>query len=124
MTQILPYIKHLKPYIRQLRNNMTPAEKRLWYKIRCKKLHGIQFCRQMPIESYIVDFYSKAPKIAIEVDGPIHLEAQATGNDINRDYVLKTLGVTVLRFTNDQIFNDIHSVIESIKRAILKNRPF
>ncbi len=123
MSNIIRYNKELKPYVRSLRNKMTSAEKKLWYKIRCRAIHGVQFCRQMPIKSYIIDFYAKELKIALEVDGSIHLSAFARNKDQNRDYVLSTLGIKVLRFTNENILTDIESVILSISAMVLKNLP-
>jgi very-short-patch-repair endonuclease len=123
MSEIIPYIGDLRTYARSMRNDMTRAEKKLWYKIRCKQLHEVQFCRQMIIESYIIDFYAKIPKIAIEIDGPIHLSREAIDKDMNRDHSLRELGITVIRFTNHEVINKIDAVINTISRVILNNLP-
>jgi very-short-patch-repair endonuclease len=69
---VLPFNKSLKPLARELRKNMTDAEKRLWSKIRRKQLKKIQFYRQKNIGDFIVDFYCPAAKLIIELDGGQH----------------------------------------------------
>jgi very-short-patch-repair endonuclease len=122
MTRIF-YHKYLKSYAVKLRNDMTPAEKMLWSKIKCKKIFELQFCRQFPVGKYILDFYCKPLKIAIEVDGPYHFTAQGLAYDANRDGVLNSYGIFVLRFTNEQVMNDLQYVINEIKLAV-KTSPF
>ncbi len=73
MAEIISYNSKTKRFAHSMRNKPTAAEKKLWYKIRCRQLSGMQFCRQMRIASFIIDFYCKELKLAIEIDGPIHL---------------------------------------------------
>ena len=111
---MLPYNINLKQYSRQLRENMTDAERHLWAKIRMKQLKGYQFYRQKPIGDYIVDFYCPKAKLVIEVDGSQHFSGEVTEDDRIRDAYMNSLGLKVLRFTNTDILTHIHGVVESI----------
>ncbi len=71
-----PYSRKLKDFARTLRSNMTEAEQHLWYRLRNKQICGVQFYRQKPLRSFIVDFYSPKAKLVIELDGAQHLEAE------------------------------------------------
>ncbi len=81
-----------------------------------KQINGCKFRRQHPIYRYILDFYCHEKKIAIEVDGRIH--SQNKDYDDYRDDFLKSIGVVTLRFTNDEILNEIDTVLEKIKSAL------
>ncbi len=111
---MLPYNRNLKQYSRQLRENMTDAERNLWAKIRMKQLKGYQFYRQKPIGDYIVDFYCPKAKLVIEVDGSQHFSDEMTEDDKIRDEYINSLGLKVLRFTNTDILTHIDGVVESI----------
>jgi very-short-patch-repair endonuclease len=115
---ILPYNKNLKFPSRELREEMTIAENLLWEQIRRKQILSVQFYRQKPIGSYIIDFYSKYPKIAIELDGGYHLERDQRKKDLNRDLYLTSLGIKTLRFTNHQILKTLDSVLQTISKTI------
>ncbi|HTD40958.1 MAG TPA: endonuclease domain-containing protein [Mucilaginibacter sp.] len=106
---------------RDLRKQQTPAEELLWRHLRNRRFNSYKFLRQHPVcvESafgknlyYIPDFYCSKAKLVIEADGPIHLFKMEY--DKNRDEVLSGLGLTVLRFTNDEILNDIYNVLNKI----------
>ena len=120
MDIIQTYSKYLKPYARALRKAMTPAEQVLWSKIRRRQILNIQFLRQRPIDNYIVDFYAKIPKLVIEVDGPIHHNRETLINDENKDDLMRTLGISVLRFSNDDVLHNIELVVLKIKSQIIK----
>ena len=98
-----PYNKNLKQASRDLRNNMTDAEKLLWSRLRNKQMLGLQFYRQKPILNHIVDFYCPTANLVIECDSSQHfteegLEADRIGNE-----ALGELGLKVLRFDNGQV---------------------
>ena len=93
---------------------MTEAEKLLWSKIRGKQLKGVQFYRQKPIGNYIVDFYSASRKIVIEIDGGQHYLEKGIEKDRIRDHHLHGLGLTVLRFSNIDVLQNIEGVVGSI----------
>jgi very-short-patch-repair endonuclease len=111
---MLPYNKNLKPFARELRKNMTEAEKLLWSKIRRKQLKGYQFYRQKTIGNYIVDFYCPATKLVIELDGGQHYTPEGKAKDKRRDEYLGALGLTVLRFSDRDVFVNTDGVLQMI----------
>ena len=118
MNTIIPYDRHLKERARELRRNQTPAELEIWAAIRKKKL-GVEFHRQVPLSHYIVDFYCHEIGLAIEVDGKIH-DIQVI-KDGQRQGKLEQFGVHFLRFTNDEVFSDLNTVLNKIKDKILES---
>ena len=104
------YRKDLRNKSRELQNNMTLAEKKLWYDY--LRRHKYRFLRQKPIGNYIVDFYCPKLKLAIEVDGTTHLDENE--NIIKYDKIrskeLKKIGIKVLRFWNDDVLNGLETV--------------
>ena len=121
---MLPYHDNLKQLSRQLRNNMTDAERYLWKRIRMKQLKGCQFYRQKPIGDYIVDFFCPRAKLAIEIDGSQHSSSEATEYGRMRDEYLMSLGLKVLRFNNNEIMKNIEGVVERIMEEIPLSPPF
>ena len=99
---------------RELRKNMTDAERTLWSKIRRKQLKNFQFYRQKNIGDYIVDFYCPAAKLIVEVDGGHYYEDKHFLEDNVRDNFLYELGFEVLRFSNRDIFENIDGVVQKI----------
>ncbi len=120
---MLPYNENLKQRSRQLRKNVTDAERQLWAKIRMKQLKGYQFYRQKPIGDYIVDFFCPKAKLAIEVDGSHHLVGEMIEYDSIKDDYLSSLGLRVLRFTNADVLTHIEGVVESIEGEIPLSPP-
>ena len=112
---MLPYNADLKERSRELRENMTNAESFLWAQIRKKQVKDCWFYRQKPIGVYIVDFYCPKAKLVIEVDGGHHFSSETTKYDKERDFYLSSLGIIVLRFTNDEVLRNIERVIEVIE---------
>lgn len=107
-----PYNKNLKKASRDLRNNMTDAEKLLWSRLRNKQILDLQFYWQKPILNYIVDFYCPAANLVIECDGSQHFTNEGLESDRIRDEALSQLGLKVLRFDNLQVLNEIDAVID------------
>lgn len=101
-----------------LTNNMTDAEKILWDKLKNRKVFKDRFRRQHPIGIFIVDFYCHEHKLAIEIDGEIHLEKEVAEYDDSRTHDIEKLGIKILRFTNDQIFSELDLVLKEILQAI------
>ena len=97
---------------------MTDAELFLWSKIRMKQLNNCQFYRQKVIGDYIVDFFCPKFKLVIEVDGGQHYSNDMLNTDRERDEVLKTMGMTVLRFTNLDVLRNIDGVVMRIVENI------
>jgi very-short-patch-repair endonuclease len=98
---------------------MTPAEQLLWREIRNRKLMGLKFRRQHPIHIYIADFYCHEIKLVIEIDGGIHNSDPIKENDQNRTAELDRLGISIIRFTNDQIMENTNQVLIDLKQFIL-----
>ena len=115
---MLPYNKNLKQLARELRKNVTEAEKLLWSKIRKKQFHGLQCYRQKNIGNYIVDFYCPAVKLIIELDGSQHYSQEGIKKDNIRDNYLENLGFTVVRFTDREVLKNIEGVLEVLQRHI------
>ena len=115
---MLPYNENLKQRARQLRNNMTDAERYLWAKIRMKQLKGYQFYQQRPIGDYIVDFFCPRAKLVIEVDGRQHAYNETAQYDRIRDEYMRSLGLKVLRFINTEVLTNIEGVVERIEKEI------
>lgn len=103
---------YLTKNAQQLRKNMTKEERRLWYE--CLKSLPVNVNRQKVIGSYIVDFYIAAARLAIELDGSQHFEAEGTIADAVRDEKLRSLGITVLRYSNADINLRFNEVCEDI----------
>jgi len=120
---MLPYNRNLKQYSRQLRDNMTDAERHLWAKIRMKQIKGYQFYRQKPIGDYIVDFYCPKAKLIIEIDGSHHFFNETVKEDKIRDDYLDSLGLRILRFTNTDVLTHIEEVLERIEDEIPLSPP-
>ena len=97
---------------REMRNNPTPAEDALWSVLRNRQLGGFKFRRQHRILPFILDFYCVQLKLAIEVDGPIH-ELSKEQDEFRTKY-LNDLGIDVLRFSNEQVLNDMIGVARLI----------
>ena len=109
----LPYNAKLKERARFLRNNQTNAEKKLWYQF--LSLHRVKFNRQKIIDNYIVDFYCAKYKLVIELDGPSHDDDEAFEKDKMRTKKLESYGLTVIRFSNYQIYEYFEGVINEIE---------
>lgn len=103
---------------RQLRNNLTPQEAKLWVKLRELKPLGFHFRRQAPIRHIIVDFMSFRDKLVIEVDGGQHNFDEAARRDDVRDAFLKGEGFRVLRFWNHEVDRELGAVMEAVVRAL------
>lgn len=116
-----PYNPSLKPLARQLRKQPTKAEKRLWRQLRSKQIAGVQFYRQKPLQSYIVDFYCAAAKLVIEVDGDSHFNDEQIQYDSDRTKKLEDMGLRVLQFTNQEVLREMEGVLEVIEEAVLNS---
>ena len=103
---------------RFLKKVQTEAEAALWQRIRSKKLNGFKFRRQHPVAYYIVDFYCHECRLVIEVDGKIHEKKDNSDYDRIRTQDLMGLSTTVIRFTNEQVLQNIDLVLEEIKRHL------
>ena len=95
---------------------MTGAEEILWEQLRGKKILGLRFRPQHPIDIFIADFYCHPVKLVIEVDGGIHKSKEQHNYDIGREGELENWEIKVIRFTNEEIENNITEVIKEIEQ--------
>ncbi len=100
---------------RALRKTQTKAEARLWEALRNDQVCKLKFRRQHAFDNYILDFYCHKMKLAIEVDGGIHNDPEVSAYDENRTKNLNENGITVLRFSNEDVENNIKKVIKIIE---------
>jgi very-short-patch-repair endonuclease len=115
-----PVWEKLKPYAREMRKNPTPAEDALWQHLRLNQL-GVKFRRQHAIGPFIVDFYAREARLIIEVDGPIH-EKQKEYDEMRQAY-LESLGYRVVRFTNEQVLQNIDAVLAILQKVLSRPHP-
>jgi len=106
---------------RELRRNQTDAEKILWQRLRANRLDGWHFRRQQVIAGLIVDFYCHKDGLVIELDGEIH--TRQVEYDQERDGILASLGLKIIRFPNRAVETDIDEVMEVILRACKDSQP-
>lgn len=108
---------------RELKRNQTEAEKLLWAKLRNKQIHGIKFFRQFSIGAYVLDFYSPAIKIAIELDGGQHAEKENQEYDEIRSNYLRAQGIEVMRFWNNDVMLNMEGVLYKITEKSNPSQP-
>ncbi len=116
--KIIPYNPELKELARQLRNNSTKAEIILWLKLKGKQMHGYDFHRQKPIDNYILDFFCHELMLGIEVEGYSHELIEVYHKDQKKEKRMNELGITILRFTDNQVLKDMFNVLLSIEDYI------
>ena len=109
---------------RVLRKNSTIYEKRVWNLLKNHQFHGLKFKRQQPIGEYIVDFVCKEAKIIIEVDGGQHNLDENIERDNIRTKYLESLGYKVIRFWNNEIFENIEGVVKKIEQEVNPHQEF
>src|SRR5215510_2302769 len=107
-------VRTLKSRAQILRAEPTPAERTMWKILRDRRLDGIKFRRQKPIRIYVADFYCPELKLVVELDGEVHTDPRQAVHDENRDSYLRSIGCTILRFPNREIFEDREAVLNKI----------
>ena len=111
--KIIPYNPALKPLARRLRKEGTLGEVLLWNELKVKKLCSLSFYRQRPIDEYIVDFFCPEYMLAVEVDGSSH--SFRGDEDLERQARLESLGVSFLRFSEEDVRRELPAVVEAIR---------
>ncbi|MBE6919219.1 MAG: endonuclease domain-containing protein [Ruminococcaceae bacterium] len=109
------------PLAKELRKNMTPWERKLWYTF--LRSYPVRFQRQKAIGNYIVDFYCAKARLVIELDGGGHYEPQQLTRDAARSRTLERMELTVLRFSNLDIDQNFNGVCQSIDLAVKRSLP-
>ena len=113
---MLPYEKKNITLAKNLRKNMTPWERKLWFLF--LRNYPVRFQRQKAIENYVVDFYCASKKLVIELDGGGHYTPEAQKQDAERTAVLNGLNLRVLRFSNRDIDHNFEGVCTAIHMAV------
>ena len=108
----LPMPESVKAFARKLRQEQTDVESLMWGLLRDRRLGGAKFRRQHPVQSYVLDFYCEEAKLAIELDGGQHADKAAY--DDKRSAFLKSQGIEVLRFWNNESLTQTEAVLEKI----------
>lgn len=107
--------KQLTNLARNLRNNPTDAEQHLWSHLRASQLCGAKFTRQVPIGGFIADFACRSLRLAIELDGGQHSDSPT---DANRTRIIEAHGYRVIRFWNNEVFENLDGVLTVIAEEI------
>lgn len=106
---------------RRLRRDQTDAERTLWFRLRDRRLRGLKFRRQMPIDRHVVDFCCEDARLIIELDGGQHAERSKA--DAARTAALEARGYLVLRFWNNDVLQNLDGVLESIVETLTPRPP-
>jgi very-short-patch-repair endonuclease len=112
----LPYNPKLVKRAKVMRRKMTPAECKLWFGL--LRTMRPRFLRQRPIDHYIADFYCALRKLVVEMDGKHHYTDTGIEQDHQRSDVLKSYGIRVIRFSNDEVMADFKRVCRTILSEI------
>ena len=111
------------PYARQNRKDPAVEERRLWERLRDRKLDGAQFSRQGRLGPYIVDFVCLDAKLIVEIDGPLHELPERREKDLERQRWLENEGYRVLRFADRDSRDDIDRVLKRIAAELVALGP-
>ena len=113
----VPYNKKLTALARENRKNPTVAESKLWYELlRMSNLSGYKFSRQKPVANFIADFYCAKLHLVIEVDGDSH--ADSIVYDEVRTTTFAAMGISVIRYTNEEVLKNMSGVYDDLMRTI------
>lgn len=122
----MPYFDsyYTRPELRrlrqELRNQATPAERKLWFFLRGRNLLGFKFRRQHSIGRYILDFYCLALRLEIELDGGHHYAPEQMMKDEARSTWLKHFCLKIIRVSNNEVMNNIDGVVEYLGESVTK----
>jgi len=126
VSNLVSMFYNAKPHIFEkakcLRENMTLSELKLWDYLKGKKIQGLRFRAQHPIDIFIADFYCHSLKLVIEVDGRIHLSSDQREYDLGREVEISHWGIKVIRFTNLEVMEETDKVIDVINKTCSKRK--
>ena len=106
---------------RILRSQATEAEKLLWSRLRRRQIENCKFRRQQPIGPFITDFVCLERNLVVELDGGHHVNQKCA--DSNRDSWIKKEGFKILRFWNNEVFENLSEVLETIRKHLMSPSP-
>ena len=112
--------KEIFEFAKELRKSETDAEKKLWKELRNRRCAGLKFRRQHPVKEFIIDFYCHEYLLGIEVDGLVHENEFVKEYDLNRQAEIENLGITLIRFSNEEVLNTISKVLFEIQEKVKK----
>ncbi len=118
--KIIRYDKNLKKLARQLRNNSTQSEIYLWQKLKRKQFFGYDFHRKKLIDCYILDFFCHELMLGIEIDGYSHEFIEVFEKDTIKSKRMCELGITIIRFSDKEIFKDMENVLRALEFYVLE----
>ena|SRR5271167_182351 len=105
------------PRIRELRSNQTEAERPAWYLLRDRRL-GAKFRRQHAIGNWVVDFFCREHRLAIELDGSVHSQPSQMRKDASKEEYLRGLGIRLLRVPNGLVLEDLEGFVRKLRERI------
>jgi len=111
-----PQLIRLQAHAADMRQGLTKSERALWQRLKGRQLNGVQFRRQVPWGSFILDFFAPSVCLAIEVDGGWHSVRVAA--DGSRDHKLQRAGLRVLRLPAELVLGDIEQAVKRVRAAL------
>jgi very-short-patch-repair endonuclease len=106
---------------RALRRSMSKAEVVLWTHLSRRQMEGCKFRRQYSVNQFVIDFYCPQLKLAIEIDGDSHFKENSENKDAERQAFIEAFGINFMRFTNNDIYENIDGVLQTIHEWIANN---
>jgi len=119
---IIPYNPTLIQRARKLRKNSTLSEVILWNHLKGRQMLGFDFHRQRPVGNYIVDFICSELYLVIELDGSTHLLDERAAADQRRERELQSIGLHIIRFWDEEVYEEIENVLRVIETTVLKQK--
>ncbi len=107
-----------KQQARVLRRRETPSEKELWNALRARHFRGLKFRRQQAVGPFVLDFYCAEERIAVEIDGSVHDDAQQIVNDKSRQRAIEAAGIRFVRLRDGLVINDTPAALRIIEAAL------
>ena len=107
---------------RKLRQDIVKAEKIIWDKIRNRQIEDCKFRRQYSVDKFVIDFYNPILQLAIEIDCESHFQEDAVEYDRERQIYIESLGIKFIRFTNNDVYENLDGVLESIAMKVRELR--
>ena len=111
------------PAARNLRQSLTASERLLWEQLRDRRFRGLKFRRQHPVGPFVLDFFCSELKLAIEVDGGVHLRAAEVRRDRERQRILEEMGIQFVRLRTEAVEADVAAALQLIVAALPHPQP-